>query len=436
MKALAAICLAAFNALLLFAAPETPNRLDVTVQPEGARVFVDGKLCGTAPCSVFSLQPGRHLVHVEAPSCVPDDAFVKVGKGEFVQKTFALVPEKGLLLVKTDPPGADVRCNGVSLGATPLLLTSLTSGCTHALDLSLNGYQSKRIDVALEGRTPLVREETLALDSGIVFCTSEPAGARVFVNGVERGSTPVELSRVPKGLATVTFRLAGFRDETRELRLVPGDRQTLAVQLKGLPARLKVVSSPEQARVFIDNDYQGKTPVTFPAAAGRHELRIELAGHAPLTRTVTLENGGEATEEFRMESVLGRLEIVTTPPGARISVDGKSAGLTRSMGGEAVRSQILGVESINVGEHSVVAHLDGYQDVSRTVTVKSKETSKLFLRLQRIFTPNTEVETIRGIHRGVLVEKDLLGNIVLETSPGVHQTFRLEDIRKVTPLGK
>lgn len=436
MKTFLCMILVVFQTCLLPAASETPSRLDVTVQPEGARVFVDGTLRGTAPCSVFALAPGRHLIHVEAASHQSADLFFKIGKSEFVQKNFSLAPEKGLVLVKTQPAGAEVRCNGVSLGTTPVLLTSLTSGCTHVLELSLNGYQSRRIDVCTDGRIPLVREEALALDSGIISCTSEPAGARVVVNGVERGITPVELAHIPKGLSTVRFRLDGYREETREVRLVPGDRQTLAVRLKGLPARLKVVSSPEQARVFIDNDYQGKTPVTCATTAGRHEVRIELAGHAPLSRTVTLEHGGVSTEEFRMESVLGRMEITTTPPGVKISVDGKVVGLTRSMGGDATRSQILAIESVPAGEHSVVAHLDGFQDISRTLTVKAKDTGKLFLKLHRVFTPNTEVETVRGFHRGVLVERDVFGNITLETSPGVHQTFRQEDIRKVTALSK
>ena len=46
------------------------------------------------------------------------------------------------------------------------------------------------------------------------------------------------------------------------------------------------------------------------------------------------------------------------------------------------------------------------------------------------------METIRGVHRGVLVEKDFLGNITLEVSPGVQQTFRKEEIRKVTSLAR
>ena len=428
-------------ALLLFAggahaARETPTRLDVAAQPEGAQVFVDGTLRGTAPCSVFDLAPGAHLVHVTAPSCRPEDEFVTLEEGAFAQRTYALAPERGLLLVKTVPPGADVRYNGVSLGTTPLLVTSLPSGRTHLLDLSLNGYQPRRIDVTLEGRTPTVREETLALDSGVVECTSDPPGASVTVNGVERGVTPLTVSNVPKGLATITVSLAGYRAETRELRLQPGDRQTLAVKLAGKPARLTVVTTPEQARVFVDGDYQGKSPATVTSlAAGPHEVRVELAGHAPATRTVTLTNGAEATEEFQLASVLGRLEIVTIPPGAKISVDGKAAGTTRAQG-EAARSQILALENVAAGEHAVLAHLDGYLDVSRRVTVKPRDTGRVFLRLARVFTPDTEVETSRGIHKGVLVDKDFLGNLTLETAPGVEQVFKAEDIRKVRALAK
>jgi len=415
--------------------PEIPTRLDITAEPEGARVYVDGKLQGPAPCSVFNLEAGNHLVHVEAQSCVAQDAIVKIAPHAFVQKNFRLVEEKGIILIKTEPAGAEVKFRGVSLGTTPLLVTSLASGRSHALELTLNGYQTKKIDVKTDGRRPLVREENLSLDSGIVECSTEPAGATVLVNGVERGVTPLELNNVPKGLSTIVFRLAGYIEETRELRLTPGERQTLSLRLKGKAAKLKVVSIPEQARVFIDDDFQGKTPLELTTVRpGEHAIRVELEGHAPLVRNITVQNAGESTEEFTLESTLGRIEVITTPPGAKISVDGRAVGTTKDQGGDANKSKLLPIENISVGYHTVLVHCHGYQDKAFKIEVKSRETFQLYARLTRIFTPDTIVDTTRGIVKGVLVNKDPLGNLVIETAPGVQQTIPASDIRKVTTI--
>ena len=137
----------------------------------------------------------------------------------------------------------------------------------------------------------------------------------------------------------------------------------------------------------------------------------------------------------KLSSVLGRLEISTKPAGAKIILDGKAVGTTKAQG-DAPRSQILALEHIPAGEHSVMAHLDGYQDVARKITIKSNGTGQLYLSLPRIFTPNTEIETIRGIYRGVLVKKDFFDSVTLETSPGVEQTFKAEDIRKMKVIEK
>lgn len=427
----AAIMAAAFGAQ-----NPTKGRLDVSAEPATAKIVVDGVARGVAKASVFELEPGVHRVRIEAPSHETVDDFVKIGEGElFVQKTYSLEAQKALILLKSEPAGAEVKLNGSTLGNTPLLLTTLDSGRKYAFDLALNGYRSKKIEVEVEGRRPMERTEALVLDSGIVECTSEPAGAEVMVNGVSRGFTPVTVERVPKGVATFKITKAGYRDETRELRLTPGERQTLSVTLRGKPAKLTVVSVPEQGRVFLDGNYQGKAPVTFEAADGEHEVRVEQPGFAPLVRKVMLAKGAENTEEFRMENVLGRLEIVTTPAGARVFVDGKSAGLTKAKQGSA-RSAILSVEKVDAGMRTVTAKLDGYLETSRKVKVQAKETCSVHIALRRLFVPDTEVETVQGtIRRGVLIEKGIDG-IHLETSPGVEETIPLASVRNVRTIEK
>ncbi len=434
MRILASI---AMLALATASAAEEPlASLELSCTPEGAKVFVDGEARGVAPCSVYEITPGRHLVHLEAPGFRVHDEFVVFAAGRNERLTCALETERALVLVRTEPSGAEVRCNGATLGSTPLLITSLPAGEVHRLELSLNGYRSRSIEVRAEGRSPVVREEKLVLDSGIVDCATEPPGATVVVNGVERGVTPIKIDNVPKGLATITFRLEGYQEEKRELRLTPGDSQTLSVALKGKPARLTVVSTPDQAKVFLDDDYQGRSPVTVTGLrAGAHKLRVELPGHAPLTRDITLANGGETTEEFQMESVLGRLEVVTTPPRAKISIDGKAVGTTRQQGGDVARSQVLAVEKLEAGEHSVQVRLDGFREISRKVVIKAKETRQLFLRLDRVFEADTEIETVNGAApvRGVLISSDPLA-VVIEVRPGVQRSIPRGEVRKITSL--
>ena len=415
-------------------AQQPVTRLDVSASPEGAKVFIDGKNYGVAPVRAFDLEPGRHLVRVEAPNCVPVDEFVVLQASMPAQKSYSLTPEYGLVLIKTKPEGADIRVNGVSIGTSPMLVTTLVAGEKHSIELVKTGYGTKKINILPEGRKPVVREETLALDSGTIKCNTEPAGAMVFVNGVEKGESPVEISNVAKGVVSVRVKLDGYRDEIRELRIAPGETQELNLALKGLPAKLTVVSSPESARVFVDDDYQGKSPVTVSTLkSGAHKIRVEMPGHAPVVREIELANGEERTEEFSMQSTLGRLELTTMPAGVRVFIDGKSVGITRSQGGTEKRSKVMTVEKIMSGEHSLLLRLDGYKEVQRKIAVKAEGTTPLFVSLKRIFSPDTEVETIRGVYKGVLISNDPLG-LTLETAPGISQRIPQGDIRKINTL--
>lgn len=417
-----------------------PTRIDVTARPEGAKVVIDGVSKGVVPVSVFDVGAGRHFLRVEAPGRRPAEEILSVTEGDFLRKDYDLEPERGLLLIRTEPAGAEVKQGGASLGTTPLLLTTLDTDRTYAFEIEYLGYQTKRIDVALAGRTPVARTEKLVLDSGIVDCATEPSGATVLVNGIARGVTPCTVERVPKGYATFVFQMKGYEEAKRELRIAPGDRQSLSLSLQGRPAKLAAISYPEGARLTMDDNYVGKTPLTLsPVKPGVHTLKAELAGYAPVFKTVVMENGGEMTEEFKFESILGWIEVATTPPGAKILLDGKAVGTTSAHRGKkadlsGVKSDILYLRDIDAGEHQIVAHLRGYADAKRKLTVEAKKGSQFTVRLKRIFIPDTEIETVNGTYRGVLMESDNPETYRLEVKEGITQDFRRADVRNIKTL--
>ena len=437
MKAFVLSLLSFVIGLASFAADIPQLRLNVTSQPEGAAVALDGIDRGKTPATVFDLEPGRHYIKLRLPGYVEKDVFfdTRETQGLVIERNETLEEEKGILLLKTEPAGCDIQIDGVSIGQTPRLITHLPVKGRYAVKLRKAGYLDQTVSVRFEGRKPLVREEKMVLASGTIEITSEPAGAEVTVNGIVKGVTPLTVAEVPRGRATVKFRLDGFAEEVRELAINAGDVQTLPIVLKGLPGTLILTSVPEGARFYVNDEAKGKGPISVPGLKpGEYMVRAELEGYGTTSRTITLGNGQSVNEEFRLSNVMGRLEVRTCPSGAQVFLDGKSCGFTRSKDPSAEFSDILAIENVMEGEHTLVMKLDGYANKTCHPKVKSETTSKFHnQRLRRIFTPDIEIITSQGSYKGVLVRKTETG-VEIEIKPGVMRSFSQTEIRKVNFL--
>ena len=434
MKRIAiAFAFAAAAAVVLAAAP-TQTRVSISSQPSGATVVIDGQDRGTTPITLFDLSPGRHHLKYRMPGYVERDRFFRMDEGPFIEKSETLVEEKGLLLLRTEPAGANILIDGVSFGQTPRLVTTLAAKDQHVVRFRKAGYQDQTITVRFDGRKPQVRTETLVLASGTVDVQSEPAGAEVTVNGIVRGVTPLRVSGIPKGRATVKFKLEGFEDEVRELAINAGDVQTLQIAMKGVPGTLHLVSVPEGARFYVNEEARGKGPLTLTGLApGDYAVRVELDGFGTATKTITIANGGSVREEFRLSNVMGRLEVRTDPVGAQLLIDGRPAGITKSADPAAEISDVLAIENLLEGEHTLVVRKEGYAETVRHPKIRNSKTSQANVRLRRIFLPDTEIVTARGSTRGVLVSVRP-DAVIIEVSPGITRSFSRDEIRRMETL--
>ena len=432
------LCLLSFVPVsLTFAADGVHPRVDITSQPSGATVIIDGNDRGTTPVTLFDLAPGRHHLKYRLAGYVECDKFFNTNEtpGPYLEKNEVLEEEKGLLLLRTEPEGCDIQIDGVSVGRTPRLVTHLSVNGTYSVRLRKTGYQDQVISVRFDGRKPLVREERMVLASGTIDITSEPSGAEVTVNGIVKGVTPLRVAEVPRGRATVKFRLDGFAEEIRELAINAGDIQTLPIVLKGLPGTLQLTSVPDGARFYVNDEAKGKGPLSLTGLnPGTYVVRAELEGFGTMTKTIMLGNGQSASEEFQMSNVMGRIEVRSSPVGAQVFLDGKLCGVTTSKDPDAVYSDIFPIENVLEGEHTLVLKKDGYADLTRHPNIKNSKTSKQHrATLRRIFTPDVEIVTARGSHQGVLVKKS--GDVVtIEVRPGILRDFKQDEIRKINFL--
>jgi len=99
---------------------QEPGRLDVSSDPPGAAVIVDGAGLGVTPLQGIDLPEGRHEVRLELDGYGSFVERVNVQSGQRLRVDGRLEQRKGRLRITSDPVGAVIRVDGKQSGHTPL----------------------------------------------------------------------------------------------------------------------------------------------------------------------------------------------------------------------------------------------------------------------------------------------------------------------------
>lgn len=412
-------------------------RLHVQSEPTGATVILDGTVRGITPVELRVVRPGLHQLRTSRPGFVPDLRTVQLASGEAAAALVKLRPISGLLLVLSDPPGAEVWLQERRLGVTPLPVTDLPLG-THRLELRHPDCEARSVEVPLSDRTPVRVSVTLPLVvAPTAQFTSSPPGATVSVDGRPRGTTPLSLERLPTGVHEVVVALDRRQPHSERLELKAGQSATLQVELKPVPARLHVTSEPSGASVALDGRPRGRTPLALESLTpGSVRVVVSLDGYTADTQQVALGASESREVNVRLLPNGGTIELITAPGGVSVFVDGQPAGFTpESEAG--VASAPLRVALVGRPEHRLRLQHEGCQTIEKTVQVQAGETLTVYERLPPRFAPDLAIRTTSNVEKvrfGRLAGREPDGSWLLETRPGHIDRFPTASVESVETL--
>ncbi|MFZ5442862.1 MAG: PEGA domain-containing protein [Myxococcota bacterium] len=157
--------------------------------------------------------------------------------------------------------------------------------------------------------------------------SSIPAGARVFVDGKERGVTPLETRLAAGQKNTLRLELAGYFTEERILEPNANERTSVELELRQ-GGRLVVTSEPPGARVSVGGQLVlAKTPgPTATLEPGPTEVLVTLEGYEPQVKQLEVTREDTPLEVQLEPGVL--FPIDSTPAGADVRLDGHLVGVT------------------------------------------------------------------------------------------------------------
>ena len=268
----------------------------------------------------------------------------------------------GTLVVSTTPAGVAVIVDGQPRGVTPLTLELAPD--SHELKLAADGEEPRIIPFSVMAGSTVAQTiefAKAATSTGQLTIRTDPPGARITIDGVANGTTPVTIDGLLPGTHSVVL-ANDVTSTTQEVTIEAGTTASLVVPLtapQGVPVSGWIsVLAPGEVQIYEDSQLLG-TSVTdrIMVSAGRHELVIvnDAFGYRT-TRSVVVSPG--KVSPIKIEWPKGSMAL-NAQPWAEVWVDGERVGETP-----------IGNYSVPIGNHEVIfRHPElGEQVVRATVT--------------------------------------------------------------------
>jgi hypothetical protein len=240
---------------------------------------------------------------------------------------------------------------------------------------------------------------TLEKKPGTLILTSTPQGALINIDNTDVDTiTPATLTDLTPGVHILLLNAARHFPQTIEVNIEGLDR-TQALHVDFVPAWgvLTVASQPQGAKVFVDNELRGTTPLTTELLQGGEAVKIQLDGYKPWQRILRVDAGSKlAVDDIQLEPMDAVLHLSSKPNGAGIIVNGTFMGRTP-----------LDLPLAPNTAHRISLFLDGFHTAKRNVRLKelSDQTLQIPLLAEtgklRVQTKPTGAEVlIDGVVKG------------------------------------
>lgn len=228
-----------------------------------------------------------------------------------------------------------------------------------------------------EADAELARREIAELSASIgsLELRGAPAGARVSIDGIDRGSTPLS-GPLRLSAGTHTLRVVKEGSLPFEMRFDLAGRQAEVVHVK-LPlvtqaGRLRVTERyGRNVEVLVDGLRVGSAPWEGALSPGAHGVLLRGEGRLGTSpKRVTVAVGREAVMDLVAVPLSSELVLRAQPADAELSVDGARVGRGSWRGG------------LEPGQHLVNVTRDGYGSFNQTLLLAEDERDVLTIELE------------------------------------------------------
>ena len=269
---------------------------EIICQDKDADIYIDEQFKAKG---VFKdiLTQGKYRLKVVKPSYRTFSKEIDIVSGKpFVEKVPNLEPIYGKLNIDSNPFDADIYIDGKSYGKTPNQIQKILIG-QHTLTLKKEGYKDINETIEIKEGEMLDRKYDLNQITSIKI-SSTPADARIEIDGRDFGFTPANINTLDAGTHNLKLSKDGYKDVHDKFNITTGINTPLSYTLLSSDKHIIISSNPSNARVYIDGEYRGSTPLTIKEKPGTYKLELKKYDYKKFKKKITVSENTYSDHNF------------------------------------------------------------------------------------------------------------------------------------------
>lgn len=332
--------------------------LTIVSDPSEADVYINGNYMGKSPIRKMRIEMhfGNLKIVIKKQGYYDWEKSIVVSSDTYdlIETPYLVIIDSryGRLQVNSDPLKVKLFLNGYHRGYTPFdsvnirtgkyKLTLIEPDCfDYSQDITISSGEVTKLSIKLRYKYGSVDLSTIPIE----------IEAEVYLNGEKKGNTPLYLEKIPVGSHQIKIYKLGYQEWSQKITV--NSRETTKVKIHLIPAYgfINIFSQPDNAKIFLNNDYFGLTPKTlneiFP---GKYKITLTRLGYKDWAKEITVISYETAFVSAELEPWYVTFKVVSEPPSARVYLDDKLIGSTP-----------LSYGRITYGIHHLRVEMEGYR---------------------------------------------------------------------------
>lgn len=283
------------------------------------------------------------------------------------------------IFIDVTPAGADVNVSGglaVRIGPRYLMQPG-----SYNIQLQAHGYADSQQTLQIGDDRAQTHPIAMTPEDGLVNIdvhgpdNSPLTGARVQLDGVDLGTTPIRDVTVPPGTYDLQVQIDRYLPYRTDVE-VEGRRveQDLQIELAPAWATVTFATSPDGADVIVNGELLGVTPAQVELMQGAHEITLKRSGFKAWEDDLQVQAGqDQQLPAVQLEAADGLVFIRSVPGNANITINGEYRGQTP-----------LELELSPDQDHDLRLFRTGFETATRRIRTVAEQESDITVALNPI----------------------------------------------------